>query len=185
MGLPIVLVAMLFVFFIRDIQLLVAGPRSGLPAKLAAYGACNAIYLTSLTAILSSTGVHHPFQFVQASPAWLVSVLCHGFIWLFCMNLKRTGRSGLCWLATLFPTPVLLFSMATGTLLASPTISIGVVPLAFVVALCWWTAVVIAVTRIQAVATAAFETRFAIDYAGVANTTALVLIPISGVPLGF
>jgi hypothetical protein len=66
MGQAILLVAMVFVFFRRDSQLL--APRSGLLVRLAVYGAFNAIYLTALTAILPSTGVYSPFQLIHVSP---------------------------------------------------------------------------------------------------------------------
>ena len=46
MGSAIVFVAMLFVFFLRDVQLLAAAPRGGLRARLSLYGAVNVIYLT-------------------------------------------------------------------------------------------------------------------------------------------
>src|ERR1041385_7677734 len=99
MGLAIVLVAMLFVFFLRDVQLLAAAPRAGLLRRLAVYGAFNMIYLALLTATLSSTGVYSPFQLIQASPFWLVSIAWHCLIWLFCLNLNRSGRGSLGWLA--------------------------------------------------------------------------------------
>jgi hypothetical protein len=185
-GLAIVLVAMLFVFFLRDVQLLAAAPRGGLLARLAVYGAFNAIYLMLLTAILPSTGVYSPFQLIHVSPFWLVSTVWHCLIWLFCLCLNRSGRSNLCWLAALLPTPVLQFSMATGTLLLShSTGSIGTVTLALIVALCWSTAVAFAVSRIQAVSTTGLEARFAIDFAGMANTTALILVPMSELFPGF
>jgi hypothetical protein len=53
------------------------------------------------------------------------------------------------------------------------------------VALCWWSAVVIAATKVRAVAPGAFVGRVAIDFAGMANTTALMFVPISGIPPGF
>jgi hypothetical protein len=186
MGSVIVLVAMLFVFFLRDCQLLAAAPRGGLPARLAVYGAFNALYLTLLTAILPSTGVYSPLQLIHVSPFWLVSTVWHCLIWLFCLGLSRSGRSNLCWLAALLPTPVLQFSMATGTLLLSRSPgAIGIVPLTLVVALCWSLAVAFAVSRIQAVATTDLEAGFAIDFAGMSNVTALILVPMSGIAPGF
>jgi hypothetical protein len=179
MGTVIVLVAILFVFFVRDVQLLAAEPRGGFLMWSSLYGALNVIYLMSAIAILASAGAHSPLQVIHTSPFWLVSVVWHCLIWLFCLGLNRSGRSNLCWLAALLPTPVLLVSMATGTLLLShSTASIGAVPLSLVVALSWCSAVAFAVSRIQAVATAA-EGRFAIDFAGMANTTALILVPMS------
>jgi hypothetical protein len=186
MGLAIVLVAMLFVFFLRDVQLLAAAPRGGLLPRLAVYGAFNVIYVTSLIAIVSSTGVYNPLRLIHGSRFWLVSVMWHCLIWLFCLGLNRSGRSNLCWLAALFPTPVLLVSMATATLLLShSTNSIGTVSLALIVALCWSSAVAFAVSRIQAVSATALEAGFAIDFAGMANTTALILVPMSEIFPGF
>jgi hypothetical protein len=186
MGLAIVLVAMLFVFFLRDVQLLAAAPRGGLPARLAVYGAFNVIYVMLLTAILPSTGVYSPFQLIYGSRFWLVSVVWHCLIWLFCLGLNRSGRSNLGWLAALLPTPVLLVSMATGTLLLShSTNSIGTVSLALIVALCWSSAVAFAVSRIQAVSTTDLEAGFAIDFAAMSNVTALILVPMSGISPGF
>jgi hypothetical protein len=186
MGSAIVLVAMLFVFFLRDVQLLAASPRGGLLARLAVYGAFNVIYLSSLTAVLSSTGVYSPFQVVHGSPFWVVSVVCHCLIWLFCLGLNRRGRGNLCWLAALFPTPVLLVSMAAGTLLLSHSTNvIAAVPLALVLALSWSSAVAFAVLRIQAVTTAALEARFALDFAAMSNITALILVPMGGISPGF
>jgi hypothetical protein len=185
MGTAIVLVSILFVFFVRDVQLLAAAPRSSLMVWAPLYGALNMIYLTSVTAMLVSAGAYSPLQMIRTSPFWLVSVVWHCLTWLFCLGLNRSGRNNLCWLAALFPTPVLLISVATGTLLLPhSTASIGIVPLSLVVALCWCSTVVLAVSRIQAVATAA-EARFAIDFAGMANVTALILVPISGVVSGF
>ena len=185
MGTAIVLVAILFVFLVRDVQLLAAAPRGRFLMWSSLYGTLNAIYLTSVTAILASAGASSPLRMIHTSPFWLVSIGWHCLIWLFCMGLNRSGRSNLCWLAALFPTPVLLVSMATGTLLLShSTASIGTVALSLVVALGWCSAVVFAVSRIQAVATAA-EARYAIDFAGVANTMALILVPISGNVPGF
>ena len=186
MGSAIVLVAMLFVFFLRDVQLLAAAPRGGLLARLTVYGAFNVIYLTLFTANLSFTGAYSVFKLIHASPFWLVSVVWHCLIWLFCLDLNRRGRSDLYWLAALFPTPVLLVSMATATLLLShSTNSIGTIPLAVFVALSWWSAVTFAVLRIPAVTTADLEARSAIDFAAMANVTALTLVPMSGLPLGF
>ena len=116
---------------------------------------------------------------------WLV-VVWHCLIWLFCLGLNRRGRSDLFWLAALFPTPVLLVSMATATFLLSHlTNSIGTIPLALFVALSWWSAVMFAVLRIPAVTTEDLEARSAIDFAAMANVTALTLVPMSGLPLGF
>jgi hypothetical protein len=185
MGTAIVLVAILFVFFVRDVQLLAAAPRGEFLVWASLYGASNLVYLTSVTAILASTGAYNPLQMIHTSPFWLVSVVWHCLIWLFCMGLNWSGRSNLCWLAALFPTPVLLVSMATGTLLLShSTGSLGTVPLSLALALCWCLVVLFAVSRIPSVATAA-EARFAIDFAGMANTMALILAPISGVVSGF
>jgi hypothetical protein len=185
MGTAIVLVTILFVFFVRDAQLLAAAPRGRFLVSASLYGALSLIYLTSVTAMLASAGAYSPLHMIRTSPFWLVSVVCHCLIWLFCLGLNRSGRSKLCWLAALFPTPVLLVSMATGTLLLShSTNSLGTVPSSLAVALCWCSAVVFAVSRIQSVANAA-EARFAIDCAGMANTTALILVPMSGVVSGF
>jgi len=185
MGTVIVLVAILFVFFVRDVQLLAAAPRGSFLMWSSLYGALNAIYLMSATAILASAGAYSPLHMIHTSPFWLVSVVWHCLIWLFCLGLNRSGRSNLCWLAALFPTPVLLVSMATGTLLPSnSTASIGTVSLSLAVALCWCSAVVFVASRIQSVATAA-EARFAIDFAGMANTTALILVPMSEIFPGF
>jgi hypothetical protein len=186
MGSAIVLVAMLFVFFLRDVQLLAAAPRGSLLARLTVYGAVNLIYLTLFTANLSFTGAYSVFQLIHASPFWLVSVVWHCLIWLFCLDLNRRGRSDLCWLAALFPTPVLLVSMATATLLLShSTNSVGTIPLAVFVALSWWSAVGLAVFRIPAVTTAPLEAKSAIDFAAMTNVTALILVPMSGIPSGF
>jgi hypothetical protein len=186
MGSAIVLAAMLFVFFVRDVQLLAAPPRGGSWARLSLYGGVNVIYLTTTTAILVSTGSYSPLQLIHTSPLWLLIVVWHCLIWLLCLGLHRSGRSNRFWLAALFPTPVLLVSMASGTfLLSHSTNSIGAVPLAFVVALCWWSAVVIAATKVRAVAPGAFVGRVAIDFAGMANTTALMFVPISLIPPGF
>jgi hypothetical protein len=186
MGSAIVLVAMLFVFFLRDVQLLAAAPRGGLLARLTVYGAFNVTYLTLFTANLSSTGAYSVIQLIHASPFWMVSVVWHCLIWLFCLDLNRRGRSDLCWLAAVFPTPVLLVSMATATLLLShSTNSIGTIPLAVFVALSWASAVTFAVLRIPAVTTTDLEARSAIDFAAMANVTALTLVPMGGLPLGF
>jgi hypothetical protein len=66
MGSAIVLVAMLFVFFLRDVQLLAAAPRGSLLARLTVFGAFNVIYLTLLTANLSFTGAYSVFQLIHA-----------------------------------------------------------------------------------------------------------------------
>ena len=186
MGSAIVLVAMLFVFFLRDIQLLAAAPRGGRLAKLTVYGAFNVIYLTLFTTNLSFTGANTAFQLIHASPFWLVSVVWHCLIWLLCLDLNRRGRRDLCWLAALLPTPVLLVSMATATLLLShSTNSIGTVPLAVFAALSWSSAVTFAVLRIPAVTTADLEARSAVDFAAMVNVTALILVPMSGIAAAF
>ena len=75
MGSAIVLAAMLFVFFVRDVQLLAAPPRGGSWARLSLYGGVNVIYLTTTTAILVSTGSYSPLQLIHTSPLWLLIVV--------------------------------------------------------------------------------------------------------------
>ena len=184
MASAIVLVSMLFVFFIRDVQLLTAASRAHLWVRLAAYGAMNWIWLAALSGIFSPADAAALVRLVHASPFWIASVVWHGCIWLFCLGLSRIGRPGLCWLTALFPAPVQLVSMTAVTVLLRD--SLGSVNLAYMVAaVFWWAAVSTAVFWLRGNSQVDAGARFAIDFAGMANATALVLVPFGNMVQGF
>ena len=186
MGSAIILVAMLCVFFMRDVQLLATAHRGRFVKRLAVYGACHLIYLTSLVAILVSSDVYSPLRLFHTSPFWMMSLLWHCLIWLLCLRVSRRDSAALCWVAALFPTPVLLVSMATVTMLLPHSItSIGMVPLAAVVATCWLAAIAWAVSWVQRKPAYAIEAGFAVEFAGMTNATAMILIPMTEIVQGF
>jgi hypothetical protein len=63
--------------------------------------------------------------------------------------------------------------------------SIGVVPLAAAVATCWLAAIAGAVSWVQRKPGSAIEARFAAEFAGMTNATALILIPMTEIVQGF
>jgi hypothetical protein len=81
MGSAIVGLAMVFVFFMRDVHLLAAGPRNHLLARLGAYGVINGTCLVVLTNILTSRGAPDLIRLVHWSPLWMLAILWHGLLW--------------------------------------------------------------------------------------------------------
>jgi hypothetical protein len=186
MGSAIVFVAMLCVFFIQDVQLLAAAPRSRMAARLGVYGAINAVCLTALAFIVASGRAPGPLWLLHTSSFWVVSVVWHGLIWLFCMILNGRDRPELGWLAALFPAPVPLVSMASVMLLIR--FSNGPVEAAFLAALlaaCWWVAISLTVLWLQFKAVITCDARIAVDFAGMTNATALLLVPLTGLGASF
>jgi hypothetical protein len=179
MGSMIVFAGMLFVFFVRDVQLLSSTPRKHIFAKLGFYGACNGALLEAFSTIVASGDAFDVLRIVHTTPLWILGIAWHGIIWLFCTAVTRRGRSELGWLATLLPSPVLLVSLTTVTVLLRHTIGpIGVGPVAAAVAVVWWAMVATAVLCLLHRPGFAFEPVLAIDFAGMANTTALLLAPL-------
>jgi hypothetical protein len=185
MGSAIVLVAMLCVFFVRDVQLLVTAQRTHRMKGLFVYDAFQVAYLALLAAMLPSGAAHRPFRLFQTLPYWIFGVLLHCLIWLVCMRLHQRGKMHDSWMAALRPAPVLLLSLATVTLLFPGSIgSVGVVPLAAIVATIWWAAISLALSFVRS-EPSAVEAGFAVEYAGMTNATALILIPLADIVSGF
>ena len=179
MGSVIVVFAMLFVFFMRDVQLLAAAPGTHQWARLGMYAAINGIGLVVLTSIFAA-GALDPIRMVHTSPFWIVSVLWHGLIWLFCAILNRRGNHRLGWVAAMFPAPVLLLCLSSVTLLIRHALQAIEVPsLAVIVASCWWTATLLVVLWLRRKPGLSCGATFALDFAGMTNATALLLVPLN------
>lgn len=180
MGSTIIFVAMLCVFFMRDVQLLAAAPRSRMLARLGSYGVVNGICLIVLAVLVVSGRGPGPLWLIHAWPFWVVSVVWHGLIWMFCVILNRRGMPELGWLAAFFPAPVPLVSMASIALLIRSSVSgIELALLAAFLAACWWAAISVAVLWLQRNSGNAAGAGFAVDFAGMTNATALLLVPIN------
>src|SRR5579883_458196 len=143
MGSLIVFAAMLFVFFVRDVQLFAVMPRPHLPLAFTTYGVLNGICLAVFTSIVAPEQASGVLRQVHASLVWIPGVAWHGLIWLYCVALSRRGRADWGWLAAVLPSPVLLVSMSAVTVLIRQSLgSSQITPVAFAIAVCWWTAVV-------------------------------------------
>jgi hypothetical protein len=87
-------------------------------------------------------------------------------------------------MASLLPAPVLLVSMSTVPMLFPEAIhSIGVVATAVLMAGAWWAAIALSASVVAAQPDA-IEAGFAIQFASMTNTTALILIPIAEIVRG-
>jgi hypothetical protein len=87
-------------------------------------------------------------------------------------------------LTALFPAPVQLVSMTAVTLLLRD--SLGSVNLAcLAAAVLWWAAISATVFWLRANSRIDSDPGFAIEFAGMANVTALVLVPFSNMVQGF
>jgi hypothetical protein len=178
MGSAIILAAMLCVFFARDLQLLAAAAPDHFRLRMAIYRFCTLAYLISFTAFLTWAGAYKPLLLFRTSPFWVASVLWHGCIWLFCLALNRGRTPALRWLPAVLPTPVLLVAMASAVFqLQHDATPIRRVLLAAAGAACWSAAMSAAVRWTRRDPAGALESAFAIEFAGVANATVLILVP--------
>ncbi len=112
MGAVIGLTTVFCVFFIRDLQLLTAGPVHRIGARLAAYGSLGLTYVAVLGYTTPASG-SHPLLFFRRPPLWIAAVLVHLILWAVCIWLIKSNRIGAEWLTTLFPAPVFLISIVT------------------------------------------------------------------------
>jgi hypothetical protein len=185
MGSLIVFTGMLFVFFVRDVLLFSITPRPRLLPALGIYGVLNAIGLAFLASIVASEEPSGVLRQLHASLVWIPCVAWHGLIWLFCVALSRRGRADWGWLAVVLPSPVLLVSMSTVSVLVWQSLgSPQITPVAFAMAVCWWAAIAAAVLYFQRKPGSASEQMTALRFAGMSNVTALLLVPLFGLLQG-
>jgi hypothetical protein len=89
MGLTIVLVAMLCVYFMRDVQLLATPHRRALWKGLIMYRAFQTMYLAFLSAELRPTSIFKPIRVFQTSPSWILGVFLRCLIWVLQLYRRR------------------------------------------------------------------------------------------------
>ena len=118
------------------------------------------------------------FSTAHKSPLWIAGLVWHGIIWFSCVVLKRRPDCG--WLAALLPAPVLLLCLTGAALIIrSSTPVLETSPLAVFVAISWSAAISAVVFWVRREPGFTDHT-YAVDFAGMTNVTALLLIPLTG-----
>jgi hypothetical protein len=180
MALGIVCFAMLFVFFIRDVQLLKEAPHSHLGTVLGAYTAANGIWLSAVIVLLASGDPIDLARLVHSTPIWILCVLWHGLIWLLCRMLNRHGREAFGWVAALVPAPVLWLALSGVALFIRDHTIAASIPIAAIVAAGGWCAsILLSAIGLQNRSGMFCSAQSALDFAGMTNVTALILIPFA------
>ncbi len=178
MGAVIGLTTVFCVFFIRDLQLLTAGPVPRIGNRLVAYSGLGVIYV-AVFGYLIQASESHPLLLFRRPPLWIAAVLVHLALWALCIWLKKSNRIGAEWLTTLFPAPVFLIAVVTfGSSLGS----------LFAGWNSWWSSVSIMTGWCMLIAGAAAllyrtasrrsDAEFALEFAGFTNVIVLLVVPL-------
>ena len=156
----------------------IGAPKSPSPT-LGFYAAINTICVATLTSIFAPSGALGLFSTAHKSPVWIAGLVWHGIIWFSCVVLKRRPDCG--WLAAaLLPAPVLLLCLTGAALIVRSSLPVlETSPLAVFVAISW-SAVISAVVFWVRREPGFTDHTYAVDFAGMTNVTALLLIPLTG-----
>jgi hypothetical protein len=177
----IVLTAFFCIFFIRDVQLVSTAAGPSITIRLKLYAFCSISYAIVLILLLPVAGGQPSPNLFRSAPMGTAGILWHGIIWLSCLWLKRRNGTYQWWLIALLPAPVFLASVATLVFLVHGALgTAGSVRITAAIMGCWCAAISLAVAWVQREPPGVLESRFAVDFAGLANATALALLPLSG-----
>ena len=170
-------ICFLFVFLVRDAQLLSAGPSPAFHWRLGFYWmvlSCCVLAARSLNAAC-------PDEIVTAlrSPlVWGGSVGLHVAGLSICLWLRRVCRLDWAWLVGLFPTPMLALLLLGAVEVMVPSPGGGLTVWTSVLAALGWTLIVGAVGKLT-VSIGGTDSGFAVDFAAASNSTALAFLPLS------
>ena len=170
-------ICFLFVFLVRDAQLLSAGPLPAFHWRLG-------FYWTVLSCcVLAARGLNaaSPDEIVMAlrSPlVWWVSVGLHLAGLSICLWLRRVCRSDWAWLVSLFPTPMLALLLLGAVEVMAPAPGGGLTVWTCVLAALGWTLIVGVVGKLT-VLIGGTDSEFAVNFAAASNSTALAFLPLS------
>ena len=175
--LAFVSICFLWVFLVRDAQLLSAGQKAAFTWRLGLY--CTVLsFCISVASKLVGASPHEIITAVRSPWVWGISVGLHVAGLSMCLWLRRVRRVDFGWLIGLFPTPMLTLLLLGATGAVARELSRGVdVWTCALVALGWTLSVAAAGRFIDLIGGS--DSDFAVNFAAASNSTALALLPFS------